>query len=212
MDTFSYLLGKKSGGGGGGSDLDWSAIGFNKTPQSIIDGYDLAVKIQNEWGSSSTLSNYSDVLFVPLVDVSNRTSFSYFASNCYRLIDVALLDTSNATNLGNMFSGCYALESVPQFNTSKATTMGGMFQNCYNLKNVPQFNTSNVTFFGNMFISCTKLSDESLNNILAMCINATSYTGTKTLAILGITNRTLKNKVPTLSNYQAFLDAGWTIE
>ena len=60
-----------------------------------------------------------------------------------------------------------------------------------------------------MFSGCTSLSDESLNNILAMCKNATAYTDTKTLKYIGLTPEQA-NKCKTLSNYQAFLNAGWT--
>ena len=47
MDLFSYLLGKKSGGsgGGGGTGLDWTKIGYEGTPQSIINGYNYAKNI-----------------------------------------------------------------------------------------------------------------------------------------------------------------------
>ena len=42
-----------------------------------------------------------------------------------------------------------------------------------------------------------------------MCVNATSYSGTKTLAYIGLKEEQA-TKCATLSNYQAFLDAGWT--
>ena len=60
-----------------------------------------------------------------------------------------------------------------------------------------------------MFQSCTLLTQESLNNILQMCINATSFTGTKTLKYLGLSS-TQATTCQSLSNYQAFLNAGWT--
>lgn len=60
-----------------------------------------------------------------------------------------------------------------------------------------------------MFYNCIKLSDESLNNILAMCANATSYTDTKTLERIGLTSEQA-TKCTTLSNYSAFTAAGWT--
>ena len=60
-----------------------------------------------------------------------------------------------------------------------------------------------------MFYNCTNLSDESLNNILAMCKNATSYSDTKTLAYIGLTEEQA-NRCKTLSNYSAFTAAGWT--
>ena len=111
-----------------------------------------------------------------------------------------------------IFDNCIALTTIPNIDTHSAVGMPYMFYGCSSLTTVPQFDTSNVTDMVNMFYGCTVLSDESLNNILTMCINATSYTGTKTLKQLGITNTNLKNKIPTLSNYQAFLDAGWTIQ
>jgi len=60
-----------------------------------------------------------------------------------------------------------------------------------------------------MFIHCENLSNESLNNVLQMCINATSYAGTKTLKYIGLTIAQA-NICQSLSNWQEFLDAGWT--
>ena len=74
------------------------------------------------------------------------------------------------------------------------------------------FDTSELTNVNNAFSNCTKLDNNTLNQILKLCINATSYTGTKKLATLGIDN-TFDNfdNIPNLSNYQDFIDAGWTI-
>lgn len=60
-----------------------------------------------------------------------------------------------------------------------------------------------------MFYNCIKLSYESLNNILAMCANVTSYTRTKTLQNVGLSSAQAA-KCTTLSNYSAFTAAGWT--
>ena len=68
--------------------------------------------------------------------------------------------------------------------------------------------TTNKTF-QNCFVNSSSLSDKSLNNILAMCANATSYTGIKKLNYIGLTSEQA-TKCTTLSNYQTFLDAGWT--
>ena len=38
----------------GGSGLDWSAIGYDGEPQSVIDGYNYAVQIKNNWNTSQT--------------------------------------------------------------------------------------------------------------------------------------------------------------
>lgn len=59
-----------------------------------------------------------------------------------------------------------------------------------------------------MFYDCPNLSDESLNNIL-LAASRTTNNATKTLKYLGLSNAQIA-KCQTLSNYQAFLDAGWT--
>lgn len=284
MDTLSYLLGKKSSGGGG--DLNWSAIGYSGTPQSIVDGYNYAKYIQDNWQEdTSRLYDFQDVMISPLVSLGNRTSMYYFGASCSKLVEVPLLDTSNITNMSSafysasvlltvplfdtskvtnmeqvftycyqltsiplfntsnvtnmysMFKGCKNLTTVPLLNTSNVTSMGSMFSGCSSLKSVPLFDTSNVTNMGDMFGGCSKLTDiplfntskvtgfyafinndtkkltdESLDNILQMCINATSYTGTKTLYQLGFrSNPYPTTKIQALPHYQDFIDAGWTI-
>ena len=84
-----------------------------------------------------------------------------------------------------------------------------MFKNCSKLTTIPLLDTNKVTYMQNMFFGCTNLTDESLNNILAMCTNATSYTNTKTLKYIGLTSDQA-NRCKILSNYSAFTSAGWT--
>ena len=119
------------------------------------------------------------------------------------------LDTSSVTMMDSMFGSCTNLTEIPLLDTSNVTNMGSMFINCTSLTTIPLLNTGSVTNMRDMFRSCTNLSDESLNNILAMCTNATSYTDTKTLIYLGLTSAQA-TKCTTLSNYEAFTAAGWT--
>lgn len=223
MDITSYLLGKNStgGGGGGGSDLDWSAIGYNGTPQAIVDGYNYAVEIMNNWDSTKTTfgSNFTSnqkLIIMPLVDSSNITSMVSAFSADYALISMPLLNTENVTSMIECFSYDTALTSVPKFNTKKVKNMQKMFINCYALASVPLFDTSGITgssSFTYMFSNCNKLTDTSLDNILQMCINATGYTGTKNLSTLGITNTGIysTSRIQALPHYQDFINAGWTI-
>lgn len=193
MDITSYLLGKNSsGGGGGGSDLDWSAIGFNGRPLSIKEGYDYAVEIMNNWVVPISMSvKFKDnlkLMFMPKVDIGSGTSMLQTFYGCKNLTSVAPLDTSNITNINTAFMNCYSLRDVPIFDTSKITTMVNTFASCY------------------------VLTDTSLDNILQMCINATSYTGTKTLKNIGFYSEyQTASRIQALPHYQAFLDAGWTI-
>lgn len=192
MDITSYLLGKKSSGGGG-SGLDWSAIGYSNTPQTIIDDYNYAKQIYDNWENIGDLS-------------------SKFANDT-KLVMFPLVDTSNATLMTNMFSNCVNLEYVPLLNTSNVEQMRLMFTGCSNLIFVPQFDTSKVIRMSSMFSSCTKLSDDSLDNILKMCININpNYTRAKTLYELGLTSSYYSaSRIQALTSYQDFIDAGWTI-
>jgi hypothetical protein len=170
---------------------------------------------------------------VPLLNTSNIMSMNRMFESCGKLKNVPLFDTSRVANTGFMLSGCSSLESVPAFNlsacqntyamfescrklieiplmdTSNVTTMRYMFNDCTNLVTVPLLNTSKVSVMAVMFSNCPNLSNESLNNILAMCANSV-VTSDKTLKSIGLSS-TQATTCQTLSNYQAFLDAGWTI-
>ena len=148
-----------------------------------------------------------NLINIPLLDTSNVTSMSHMFYNCTNLTSIPQLNTSSVTNMQGMVSGCTLLTSIPLLDTNSVTSMYGMFYNCTNLTSIPQLNTSSVTIMQGMFYNCTSLSNESLNNILYMCVH--SATTTKTLKYIGLTQEQA-NICTTLSNYQDFVDAGWT--
>lgn len=135
MDILSYKLGKNASGGGGGTgDLDWSAIGFEGTPEGVKIGYNKAKQIQANWSPNTSLYRkfYMDytITFLPLVDTSNTTNFGEMFNMCYGLTDIAPIDTSKATSCASMFYDCRGLKSVPQLDLSNCTNIGNMFYNC----------------------------------------------------------------------------------
>ena len=129
--------------------------------------------------------------------------------DCKNLTTIPLLNISKVTNMGYMFYNCTNLATIPLLNTSKVTNMGNMFYNCTKLTSIPLLDTSNVANMYSMFSNCPNLSDESLNNILAMCTNATKITSNKTLSRIGLTSDQA-TRCQSLSNYEAFTAAGWT--
>ena len=148
-----------------------------------------------------------NLINIPVLDTSNVTSMSHMFYNCTNLTSIPQLNTSSVTNMQGMVSGCTLLTSIPLLDTNSVTSMYGMFYNCTNLTSIPQLNTSSVTIMQGMFYNCTSLSNESLNNILYMCVH--SATTTKTLKYIGLTQEQA-NICKTLSNYSAFTSAGWT--
>lgn len=198
-----------------GSSRDWSEIGYAGEPEAIQDGFDYAKQVAQNWTSESRFYGDTNILFAPFVDTSERTTFRYFAYQCYKLVTIPLLNTNNVTNFANAFEGCSALEEIPLFNTQNVTTFNSSFSSCYSLKKFPILNTSKVTNFYNMFKNVGNLNDDSVDNVLKMCINATTYNQsaeTKTLAHLGFTKTNYPvARIQALSNYQDFINAGWTI-
>lgn len=223
---------------GGSYPPDWSEIGYQDTPQNIIDGFNYAKSVYDNWDSTVTsltseFASDTNLKYMPLVNTSNVTSMYNTFVDCSFLEAVALLDTHEVTNMQYMFLRCTSLKTIPLLDTSNVTTMYGMFSSCTSLKTIPQLNTSNnkstrtmfsscdsletvplldtsnVTNMNSMFSNCPKLSNESLNNILAMCIGATSYTGTKTLKQIGLSSAQA-TICQSLSNWSALSSAGWT--
>lgn len=197
---------------------DWTEIGYEDTPQGIIDGFNYAKEIKDNWNSSSvTLSNKfagnTNLMFMPLVDTSNALIMQGMFSNCTNLISISRFDTSKVTNMQSMFLKCDGLIKldVSNFNTSNVTNMQLMFYQCSELINldVSNFDINKVNNMSGMFDGCSKLSNDSLNSIMKMCINGTSYTGTKTLKNIGLTQAQAET-CQTLSNWNDFVSAGWT--
>lgn len=135
-------------------------------------------------------------------------AFSY----CQSLKELPFLNTTNVTSMSNAFAGCSKIESVPEYYTPIVSNFQNAFASCTQLKNVPVLITSSVTNMGNMFQYCPNLTDESLDNILKMCINATRYSGNKILKNLGITSTDYpSSRIQALPSYQDFVNAGWSI-
>lgn len=125
------------------------------------------------------------------------------------MTEVPLLNLSKATTTSAMFYNCVRLKAVPAFNLSSATHIYSMFSGCTELETVPEFNCPNVINASNMFQSCSSLTEQSLNNILGTCITMTKIRSSdKTLKYIGLTSAQATT-CEGLSNYQAFLDAGW---
>lgn len=173
---------------------DWTELGYSNTPEMIIQGFNLAKDIKYNWDNTITSMNSQ---------YYRNTTISFFPS----------VDTSNVTDMAYCFGSCTFLQSIGQIDTSKVTDMQNMFLSANKLVEVPQLNTSRVTKVYNMFNGCLNLSVTSLNNILAMAININpNYSGVKTLYEMGFRSNYYTTETwQSLPNYQAFLNAGWTM-
>ena len=146
---------------------------------------------------------------IPQLDTSKVTDMSYMFYDCTNLTTIPLLNTSKVTKMSNMFENCSNLTTIPELDTSLVTNIRRMFYGCKSLTTIPLLNTSKVTDMSYMFSDCSNLSDDSLNNVLASLLTATSYTSTKTLKYIGLSEEQA-TKCTTLSNWQACVSSGWT--
>lgn len=148
--------------------LPWSQIGYEQPPQKLLEEFDYALDIVNEWDPTDTefemeFTDDENLVFFPNLDLSN--------------VDVRIRDT---------------------------------FCRCPNFEHFPALYLPKVPGLGYVFVECPKLTDESLNNILLMCINATLCVKTS-LQDLGL-SATQIAKCKTLSNYSDFIASGWKAE
>lgn len=160
---------------------------------------------------SSMFRGCSRLKNVPLYDTSRGTNFQQMFQDCIELENVPLFITNSATNMQQMFSGATKLRTAQPFSTSNVTNFTAMYGNCTSLENVPVYDMQKVTGTNhhNMFVNCPMLTDESLNNIMASLITATLLTSNKTLTYVGF-GLDKREKCQTLSNWEAFTQAGWT--
>ena len=159
--------------GGGGGDLDFTQIGYTRTPQEMVDDFNYSKNIYDSWDSSITSryrAFYGDIklVYFPFVDTSNVTSMSNMFNGCTRLYSVPSLNTSKVTTMNWMFYDCQSLSSldVSNWDTSKVTDMSYTFHRCSGLTSldVSKWDTSNVTNMKNMFQNCSKLTSLDVTN------------------------------------------------
>ena len=147
---------------------------------------------------------------IPLLNTSNVIYTHGMFQNCIAMTTIPLLDMSKVTTANCMFGNCYSLTTIPAFNLSSLTDGREMFYGCSAVTTFPVFTLTNITNMSLMFGECSSLTNTGLNNILATCVTAINVTSTnKTLKYIGLTSEQA-TICTTLSNYQAFTNAGWT--
>lgn len=198
--------------GGDVSDYFTDTISANTYARSLVKKFPTITLSQNVTSLYGFFQYMTALIEAPMINTENVTTMQSMFEGLTNLLLVPVYNTQSVTNMRAMLRNCTSLETAPLFNTQNVQNFSQMFYQCRNnLKNIPQYNTSSGTNFTDMFFQDYGLTDESLNNILGMCINATSFTGTKDLTSFGLNATYPASRIQALSNYQAFIDAGWTI-
>lgn len=113
--------------------------------------------------TEKNLATYkANIVYLPKIDTSTRTTFASYFINMYWLEGVPYLDTSNATTVSGMYSGCSALLAVPPMNLGKVTSTSKLFSGCRMLRYIPPIDAPKVTDTSSMFQNCSLLQEVPL--------------------------------------------------
>lgn len=156
-------------------------------------------------------SNFSTIATiieeVPPIDASLTWSLQKSFYMCKKLKSVTILNFDANVSMSECFYSCESLKSVTMTGAVKPTNLGSCFFSCSSLEDIPLIDTSLVSNMGSCFYGCSSLTNDSLNKVLLMCAN--SNQSTKTLQSVGI-SQSQAQVCQTLSNWDAFVAAGWT--
>ena len=156
-------------------------------------------------------SSTGNITLIP--DMSACTQIeSMFSANTF-VETLPINSIGNATSIYCLCYNCKSLKSFPPIDTSKVTRFQRFVDGCESLVDIPVLDmrvSSQGTYIQDMYNGCVSLSNESLNNIMASLLSAVKVTNAtyKNLKYIGLSQEQAE-RCETLSNYQAFVDAGW---
>lgn len=182
--TDTYTIGEMAGAVAGiSTGLDWSELGYDTTPAEIVNGFNYAKSLINEYTSTSTYVLDKNLLLWPDIDISERYNYQQmFDRSCLIHVepltlgeetptgtittnymfketlieDITINSVNNAAVAYNStFLDCKRLKKA-QINTP-ASAIEHMFEGCSSLTTVNSFNTSTVNNTRYVFKGCSSL-------------------------------------------------------
>lgn len=102
-------------------------------------------------------ANFPNLLYVPMIDVSEADDVVCLYADCKKLRGVAGFDTSRFTSLEMLFYDCLELRNIGHLNTAHITNMHATFNGCLKLKTLPKLSVDSLVNATGMFYECESL-------------------------------------------------------
>lgn len=203
----------------------------NITPSSGYDGISsvavttniASAKVIVDYSKFNTTSGIENQLTNCITKVTNIaldsaggtvTSLRYLFQNLPNLTEFASFDTSSVTAMGVMCYGCISLKKVPNLDTSSVQNFYQCFYSCQSLEDLPILDFSAVTGntpLQNIIYDCRSLTDESYHNLIKSLLSVpNTYSGTKSLYMLGIRSANKANLCMSFDEWATLSANGWT--
>ena len=125
--------------------------------------------------TADNISSYKDrIVYLPKIDISNKTSAQDLFRWCYFLIAIPSLDFSNVTSLQSTFEDCVSLTSIAPLNIPKEVKLYRTFYQCTSLRTV-KLNIYSCTEVGYAFYRCSSLLSVVSNSLIPCTAIANAF-------------------------------------
>lgn len=129
--------------------------------------------------TADNISTYKDrIVYLPKIDISNRTSAYNLFAGCYYLVAIPTLDWTNIGSLYATFENCVSLKSVAPIVAPSVNQMYRAFYQCSSLRKL-KLDIDASLEAGNTFYKCSSLESITSDGVLRL------KTGSNTFSFCG---------------------------
>lgn len=129
--------------------------------------------------TADNISTYKDrIVYLPKIDISNRTSAHNLFKDCYYLVAIPALDWTKIESLYATFENCVSLKSVAPIVAPGVYQMYRAFYQCSSLRKL-KLNIDATIEAGAVFYKCSSLESITSDGVLRLRLmsNAFSFCG-----------------------------------
>lgn len=125
--------------------------------------------------TADNISTYKDrIVYLPKIDISNRTSAFNLFKDCYYLVAIPALDWTNIGSLYTTFENCVSLKSVAPIVAPNVYQMYRVFYQCSSLRKV-KLNINASMEAGYAFYKCSSLESITSDGALRLKLASNTF-------------------------------------